>query len=47
MSYIDTSIFELFEIGPGPSSSHTIGPMKAAYNFLKELKALPVNIKKK
>lgn len=46
MSYIDTSIFELFEIGPGPSSSHTIGPMKAAYNFLKELKALPVNIKK-
>ena len=46
INYIDTSIFELFEIGPGPSSSHTIGPMKAAFNFLKELKALPENIKK-
>ena len=28
-----TSIFELFKIGIGPSSSHTIGPMKAAANF--------------
>lgn len=34
MSYIDTSIFDLFKIGPGPSSSHTIGPMKAGYDFL-------------
>ncbi|MEC8237543.1 MAG: serine dehydratase beta chain, partial [SAR324 cluster bacterium] len=24
------SIFELFKIGIGPSSSHTVGPMKAA-----------------
>ncbi|WP_435356577.1 L-serine ammonia-lyase [Emticicia sp. SJ17W-69] len=31
---IKTSIFDLFKIGPGPSSSHTIGPMKAAYDFL-------------
>lgn len=30
---ITTSIFELFKIGPGPSSSHTIGPMKAALRF--------------
>ncbi|HIG60372.1 MAG TPA: L-serine ammonia-lyase [Gammaproteobacteria bacterium] len=28
-----TSIFELFKIGIGPSSSHTIGPMKAAATF--------------
>jgi L-serine dehydratase len=31
---INTSIFELFKIGPGPSSSHTIGPMKAAKQFV-------------
>src|SRR6476620_9795452 len=28
-----TSLFELFKIGIGPSSSHTIGPMKAAASF--------------
>lgn len=38
---ITTSIFDLFKIGPGPSSSHTIGPMKAAYDFLQRAKALP------
>ncbi len=37
---IKTSIFDLFKIGPGPSSSHTIGPMKAAYDFLKRANAL-------
>jgi L-serine dehydratase len=30
---ITTSLFELFKVGPGPSSSHTIGPMKAAFDF--------------
>ncbi|MFN8352992.1 MAG: L-serine ammonia-lyase [Spirosomataceae bacterium] len=38
---ITTSIFDLFKIGPGPSSSHTIGPMKAAFDFLQELHRLP------
>jgi len=33
MEAITTSIFELFKIGPGPSSSHTIGPMRAAFRF--------------
>jgi L-serine dehydratase len=28
-----TSIFEIFKIGVGPSSSHTMGPMVAAYRF--------------
>ncbi len=28
-----TSIFELFRIGIGPSSSHTVGPMRAAREF--------------
>src|SRR6266481_4097533 len=29
-----TSIFELFKIGIGPSSSHTMGAMRAAREFL-------------
>ena len=29
MAAITTSVFELLKIGPGPSSSHTMGPMKA------------------
>ncbi len=32
------SIFELFKIGIGPSSSHTMGPMVAARRFLEELR---------
>ncbi|GBC60483.1 L-serine ammonia-lyase [Desulfonema ishimotonii] len=31
--YIKTSVFDVFKTGPGPSSSHTIGPMKAALDF--------------
>lgn len=31
------SIFDVFSVGIGPSSSHTVGPMKAAYTFLEEL----------
>ena len=32
------SVFEMFKIGVGPSSSHTMGPMTAANRFLAELK---------
>lgn len=32
------SIFSLFSIGIGPSSSHTVGPMKAALDFIATLK---------
>ncbi|GAB2717223.1 L-serine ammonia-lyase [Halomonas garicola] len=32
------SVFDLFKIGVGPSSSHTVGPMQAAYDFIDELK---------
>jgi L-serine dehydratase len=32
------SIFELFKIGIGPSSSHTVGPMRAALQFVTGLK---------
>jgi L-serine dehydratase len=31
------SIFDLFSIGIGPSSSHTVGPMLAAYDFVHDL----------
>ncbi len=34
------SIFELFKIGIGPSSSHTVGPMIAAKRFIDELQSL-------
>lgn len=32
------SVFDLFRIGIGPSSSHTVGPMRAAGTFLSDLK---------
>jgi L-serine dehydratase len=31
---MQTSLFELFKIGIGPSSSHTVGPMRAAGRFV-------------
>lgn len=33
------SVFDLFKIGIGPSSSHTVGPMRAANRFATGLKA--------
>jgi L-serine dehydratase len=33
------SVFDLFKIGIGPSSSHTVGPMVAARRFLLDLEA--------
>lgn len=32
-------VFDLFKIGVGPSSSHTVGPMKAARSFLERVEA--------
>ena len=34
-----TSLFELFKIGIGPSSSHTVGPMRASLRFVREIAA--------
>ena len=34
---MNTSLFELFKIGIGPSSSHTVGPMRAALRFAQDL----------
>ena len=35
------SVFDLFKVGIGPSSSHTMGPMIAAARFLETLRAAP------
>lgn len=32
------SVFDIFSIGVGPSSSHTVGPMRAALRFLQDTK---------
>jgi len=32
------SVFDLFKIGIGPSSSHTVGPMRAAHMFVSRLR---------
>ncbi len=37
--FVPVSVFQLFSIGIGPSSSHTVGPMRAARLFAMELKA--------
>ncbi|HEV2710214.1 MAG TPA: L-serine ammonia-lyase [Edaphobacter sp.] len=36
---MNTSLFELFKIGIGPSSSHTVGPMRAALRFVGSLES--------
>ena len=38
------SVFDMFKVGIGPSSSHTIGPMVAAARFLDHLRAQPFSI---
>ena len=35
------SVFDMFKVGIGPSSSHTMGPMVAASRFLDHLRAQP------
>src|SRR4051794_35906414 len=34
---VTVSVFDLFSIGIGPSSSHTVGPMRAAGRFVSSL----------
>ena len=33
---MNLSVFDLFKIGIGPSSSHTVGPMRAALRFAQD-----------
>jgi L-serine dehydratase len=37
------SALDLFSIGIGPSSSHTVGPMRAAADFAERLRAVPTS----
>jgi len=39
------SVFEMFKVGIGPSSSHTMGPMVAAGRFLAHLRSLPFGVR--
>jgi L-serine dehydratase len=41
---IQTTLDELFKIGPGPSSSHTMGPMRITYDFYRRASALPAEV---
>jgi L-serine dehydratase len=38
---IVTTVDEFYKVGPGPSSSHTIGPMRITYDFYQRCTKLP------
>ncbi|MCK6370306.1 MAG: L-serine ammonia-lyase [Gammaproteobacteria bacterium] len=38
-----TILEEFYKVGPGPSSSHTIGPMRITYDFYQRCTKLPVD----
>src|SRR5258705_13079533 len=38
---IITTVDEFYKVGPGPSSSHTIGPMRITYDFYQRCTKLP------
>src|SRR6185503_18581584 len=38
-----TTADEFYKVGPGPSSSHTIGPMRITYDFYQRAAKLPAD----
>ena len=40
---IMTTLDEFYKVGPGPSSSHTIGPMRITYDFYQRCTRLPAD----
>src|SRR5215471_964619 len=38
-----TTVDEFYKVGPGPSSSHTIGPMRITYDFYQRAAMLPAD----
>src|SRR5262249_36426866 len=38
-----TTLDEFYKVGPGPSSSHTIGPMRITYDFYQRCTRLPAD----
>ncbi len=43
MGPVMTVIDEFYKVGPGPSSSHTIGPMRITYDFYQRCSKLPAD----
>src|SRR5215831_2949284 len=43
MGPVMTTIDEFYKVGPGPSSSHTIGPMRITYDFYQRCTKLPAD----
>ena len=39
-----TTLEEFYKVGPGPSSSHTIGPMRITYDFYNRCNKLPADV---
>ena len=39
-----TTVDEFYKVGPGPSSSHTIGPMRITYDFYQRCAKLPADV---
>ena len=39
---VAVSVFDVFKVGIGPSSSHTVGPMRAARTFINRLQGLGI-----
>mgnify|MGYP000305380930 CR=1 FL=1 len=39
------SVFDMFKVGVGPSSSHTMGPMVAGARFLEKMRASPFHFR--
>jgi L-serine dehydratase len=42
-----TALDEFYKMGPGPSSSHTMGPMRITYDFFQRISKLPADQLKK
>jgi L-serine dehydratase len=40
---IMTTLEEFYKMGPGPSSSHTMGPMRITYDFFQRISKLPAD----
>src|SRR3954447_5246842 len=38
-----TTVDEFYKVGPGPSSSHTIGPMRITYDFYQRCTKMPAD----
>lgn len=45
MAAASISVMDLFTVGIGPSSSHTVGPMRAAHAFVDKLDAFPSRVR--